>query len=194
MQAFRRMLVGATVCLASLAIAQTEDSAARVLGPRWRQMCRDAGMIFSGTVLEVRSGRLGKPGQIPIVRVRFRVDHPIAGVQSRRSVTIREWAGAWSGHPMHPGERVLLLLYPQSRLGLTSPVGGSLGQVSLSNEDTVVRRALVPENDSSGELGRMRESDAGIRITLAQLERAIRSARGKGRPRSSHARVIGKED
>ncbi len=58
MQAFRRMLVGVIVCLASLAIAQNEDSAARVFGPRWRQMCRDSGMIFSGTVLEVRSGRL----------------------------------------------------------------------------------------------------------------------------------------
>lgn len=199
MHALRRMLVLALVCLASSAVAQkqwqpVEDAAARVFGPRWRQFCRDSGMIFSGTVLEVRSARLGKPGQIPIVKIRLRVDRPIAGVPSRRTLLIREWAGAWREHPMHRSQRVLLLLYPQSHLGLTSPVGGSLGQVSLTNEDTIVQSVLVPDNQNNGQLRRFLSSDGGSRITLAQLERAIRSVRGSGGPRNCCRRVIPEED
>jgi hypothetical protein len=84
----------------------------------------------------------------------FRVDEPIAGVERGQILTIREWAGAWSMHrPMSRGEHILIFLYPPSRLGLTSPVGGSLGQIAL---------------DPSG---------VGGAISVTQLERAIRRAR-----------------
>ena len=194
MQACMRTLVAAVVCVASLAAAQSEDPAARVFGPHWRKFCRDSGMIFSGTVLGVRSAHFGESTRIPVIRVRLRVDHPIAGVQSRRTLTIREWAGAWSEHPMHPGEHVLLLLYPQSRLGLTSPVGGSLGQVSLTKENTVVLPVVVADRENSKQLLRPLGSDPGSPITLSQLERSIRTARGNRWPPSSRGRVNSKED
>jgi hypothetical protein len=194
MQACKRVLVAAVVCVASLAVAQSEDPGARVFGPHWRKFCRDSGMIFSGTVLEVRSARFGESGRIPVVRIRLRVDHPIVGVQSRRTLIIREWAGAWSEHPMHPGQRVLLLLYPQSRLGLTSPVGGSVGQVSLSEENTIVQRTAVLERQNSAQLRRSTGNDRGSRITLSQLERSIRNARRGLPPTSPHGREIAEED
>ncbi|GAC1428679.1 MAG: hypothetical protein NVS1B11_11280 [Terriglobales bacterium] len=40
------------------------------------------------------------------------------------------------------GERLLLFLYPPSKLGLTSPVGGSLGRFNLDSAGNV---ALRPE-------------------------------------------------
>ena len=194
MQAFKKMFVAAIVCAASLALAQTEDPAARVFGPHWKKLCRDSGLIFSGTVLEVRSARSGEPEKIPIVRIRLRVDHPIVGVRSRGTFVIREWAGAWSEHPMHPGQRVLLLLYPQSRLGLTSPVGGSLGQVSLTDENTIVQRVVVPDRQNAAQLQRSPGNDPRSRIALGQLERSIRNVRGIGRPRSFRGREIAEED
>jgi len=35
--------------------------------------------------------------------------------------------------PMSSGQHILIFLYPLSRLGFTSPVGGSLGQVALES-------------------------------------------------------------
>ena len=47
-------------------------------------------------------------------------------------MTIREWAGLWNtGERYETGERVLLFLYPKSKLGLTSPVGGKLGRYAV---------------------------------------------------------------
>ena len=72
------------------------------------------------------------PGTTPAVQLSFRVDEAIAGVERGQILTIHEWAGAWSMHrPMSKGQHILIFLYPPSRLGLTSPVGGSLGQVAL---------------------------------------------------------------
>ncbi|MGA8539475.1 MAG: hypothetical protein WB566_08235 [Terriglobales bacterium] len=98
----------------------------------------------------------------------FHVDEAIAGVESGQILTIHEWTGAWARHrPMMAGQHVLIFLYPPSRLGLTSPVGGSLGQFDLDQTGKYVadhrRKSFATE--------------AGESVSVVQLERAIRSAR-----------------
>jgi len=154
------VLAVAVICLSSLAVAQQSDEATaeHILGPRWKQLSRRAGMIFAGTVLAAAPPASApyrpSPSQTPSIQLSFRVDEPIAGVERGQVLTIHEWAGAWSMHrPMSKGEHILIFLYPPSRLGLTSPVGGSLGQIAL---------------DSSA---------GGKAISVMQLQRAIRRAR-----------------
>ncbi len=160
MRASGCVLAVAVTCFSSLAVAQQSDQviAERVLGPQWKHLSRRAGMIFAGTVLAAApptaTADRPAPGQTPSIELSFRVDEPIAGVERGQILTIREWAGAWSMHrPMNKGEHLLIFLYPPSRLGLTSPVGGSRGQIAL---------------DSNA---------AGETVSVIQLERAIRRAR-----------------
>jgi hypothetical protein len=44
---------------------------------------------------------------------------------------------------MRGGQRLLIFLYPPSRLGLTSPVGGPLGQVVLDSRGEIVRTSAA---------------------------------------------------
>jgi hypothetical protein len=146
MAVFRRLFALAFVCLASLGSAQLSDqlAAARVLGPRWEQLSRSAGMVFSGTVLSVERQSAGKDRPLPLILTKFRVDRAIAGVRSGQVLTVREWAGAWPLHrAMRGGQRLLIFLYPPSRLGLTSPVDGPLGQVLLSSRGEIVRTSAA---------------------------------------------------
>lgn len=134
MSAFRRMFVVAVVCLAGSSVAQLSDQlvATRVLGPHWKQMARASGMIFSGTVLSVEPQPAGKGRPLPLVLTKFRVNRGIVGVRDEEVISIHEWAGAWSSHrAMRNGQRMLIFYYPTSRLGLTSPVAGPLGQIML---------------------------------------------------------------
>ena len=180
MRASRRGLVVALACLASfclssLAAAQPSDQAIaeRILGPQWKQLSRRAGMIFAGTVLTSTPPATAVdrvvPAATPAVQLRFRVDRAIAGVERGQVLTIHEWAGAWSMHrPMRRGQRILILLYPPSRLGFTSPVGGSLGQVALDASGKNVSKNA------------RKSSASGIEnVSVVQLERAIRSARSE---------------
>jgi hypothetical protein len=185
------------ICLSSLAAAQQSDQAAaeRVLGPQWKQLSRRAGLIFAGTVLpsaaqtlttqtlatKTPSANRPVPGTTSVVELSFRVDEAIAGVERGQILTIHEWAGAWAMHrPMTSGQRILIFLYPPSRLGLTSPVGGSLGQIALDLsgknvlKDAQSLAAMSIQNASSL---RLRKPVNSGNVSVIQLERAIRGAR-----------------
>ncbi len=153
------LVVLALACLGSFPAAgqsADESAAARVLGPQWREMARSAGLVFSGTVLSVASPP-SSDGSVATIQLEFKIDRAIVGVRTGQVLTIREWAGAWSLHrPIRVGDRVLLLLYPPSKLGLTGPVNGWSGQIALDP------RGKLPLSENA---------------SLFQLERAIRSAR-----------------
>ena len=200
--------------LSTFAAAPTDQAAAEsVLGPQWKQLSRRAGMIFTGTVINagtvvgsvpgtgtaattIESGasskvRLGGN----FLDLHFRIDRPIAGVTSGQILTIHEWAGAWSRQPaLRSGDRVLLFLYPPSRLGLTSPVGGQQGQIRLdSTGENILGQNAAARNiaehvqspgskepsSKTGSPDAAAASAVSKAIPVSQIERAIRAARGE---------------
>jgi len=101
------------------------------------QLARSSGYIFSGTVLKIQRTAAGE-NAIAFTQVSFRVDQAIQGVRSGEILTIREWSGLWdSGERYRLGERVFLFLYPASKLGLTSPVGCTLGRFAVDRAGNV---------------------------------------------------------
>ncbi len=102
-----------------------------------RLMARHSGMIFSGTALRVEH-LAAESGGVASTQITFRVQTAIRGVRVGQVIAIREWDGLWnSGERYRPGERVLLFLFPASRLGLTSPVGGRLGRFRVDEAGRV---------------------------------------------------------
>lgn len=140
--------------------AQQPDQvvAGRILGQQWKQLSQRAGMIFTGTVIGAATSSVQSAAPAT-VEFRFRVDRAIAGVEPGQILTVHEWTGALPNQrPMSRGQHFLFFLYPPSRLGLTSPVGGAHGQIALDASGTLV-------------------STEAASVSVAQLERAIRGAR-----------------
>jgi hypothetical protein len=103
-----------------------------------RPLTRSSGYIFAGTVKSVERAA-PKGNGVGTVQINFHVDQGIRGVRTGQMLVIREWAGLWeSGERYRPGERVLLFLYPPSKLGLTSPVGGPRGRFRIGPGGQVV--------------------------------------------------------
>ncbi len=100
---------------------------------------RAAGMIFSGTVIRVEQ-RPARPGEtVAMVMVTFHVENAIRGVTQGEDLTISQWLGLWSsGQQYRRGERVMLFLYPTSKLGLTSWVGGRMGRFAMDARGQVL--------------------------------------------------------
>lgn len=102
----------------------------------WVNSNRHAGLIFSGSVVRVERVAGKRRKDVETVAVTFHVDHAFRGVRTGQTLTIREWAGLWVAQPRYRvGEKLLLFLYPPSRLGLTSPVSevGGRFQVDAAN-------------------------------------------------------------
>jgi len=106
--------------------------------PRVRPLTRSSGYIFAGTVKSVERAA-PKQNRVATVVIKFHVDQGMRGVRTGQMLAIREWAGLWeSGECYRRGERVLLFLYPPSKLGLTSPVQGAMGRFKIDPGGRVI--------------------------------------------------------
>jgi len=109
------------------------------ISPRRPSPTLKAGYIFSGTVKEVERLAPGANGGVAVMRITFHVDRGLRGTRTGQTLVIREWAGLWqTGARYRPGERVMLFLYPRSKLGLTSPVGGESGRYAVDPGGKVI--------------------------------------------------------
>jgi hypothetical protein len=118
--------------------AGAKGAAQTTVAPDLRQLTRQSGYIFAGTVLSVEHVRPATRGDLATVRISFRVEQSLRGPRAGRTFTIRQWAGAWdSGERYQPGEQVVLLLYPPSRLGLTSTVSGPFGRFPVDRSGRI---------------------------------------------------------
>ncbi|MGO9126340.1 MAG: hypothetical protein ACLP6G_15820 [Terriglobales bacterium] len=99
----------------------------------------NAGYIFSGTVKAVERLAPHTNGSVAVMRITFYVDQGLRGTRTGQTLVIHEWAGLWqAGDRYRPGERVMLFLYPPSKLGLTSPVGGTSGRFGVDPGGQVI--------------------------------------------------------
>jgi len=93
---------------------------------------RAAGAIFSGTVTSIARHPATTTQFVETVAISFHIDNAIRGVTPGENLTISQWIGLWSGGQRYRmGERVLLFLYPPSKLGLTSCVAGCVGRFNI---------------------------------------------------------------
>ncbi len=98
-----------------------------------------AGTIFAGTILKVEPVRVASSNDLASVQITCAVEHGVRGVRDGQVLSFREWAGLWTaGSRYRIGQRLMLFLYAPSALGLTSPVGGRLGQFAVDRDGRVV--------------------------------------------------------
>ena len=117
----------------------------RVL-PDLGQMTRRAGLIFTGTVTSITPIHATGSDTVESVQITFQVEQAVRGPRAGRTFTIREWTGLWtSGQRYRVGERLMLFLYPPSKVGLTSPVGGAAGRFAVNGNGQVLLSPLQVE-------------------------------------------------
>jgi hypothetical protein len=141
---------------------------------RLARLSQKAGYIFAGTVTAVERIAPTSAGEVATMRISFRVDQAVRGVHDGDTLTIREWAGLWeSGERYRPGERLVLFLYPPSRLGLTSPVAGPLGRFPVDEDGYV---ALDPSRGRANDPATKGHLKGATRVSRSDFVRAIRRA------------------
>ena len=116
--------------------------------PDLRQITQRAGMIFLGRVETISWKHAPGGGPSDRVRITFKILDGIRGARTGDSLEVQEWSGLWvpGNERYQVGETLMLFLYPRSRLGLTSPVGGDAGRIEITPTQRVV---LSPERTST---------------------------------------------
>jgi hypothetical protein len=139
------------------------------------QIARAAGTIFSGTVTAVTRRPATRASSVETVAIQFHVEGAIRGVSPGEDLTISQWMGLWSsGQRYRVGERVLVFLYPPSKLGLTSCVAAPLGRFAVDSSGRIAvsaqqLSALFADPILAGR-SRIRLSDMAMAVHLAAGE------------------------
>jgi hypothetical protein len=112
---------------------------------------------------------------IETVAITFHVENAIRGVTAGEDLKISQWIGLWSGGQRYRvGERVLLFLYPPSKLGLTSSVGGAMGRYTIDPWGRVLLSELHVSafrgDPFLGGKSRVRFSDFALAVRQARKE------------------------
>ncbi len=185
---FRRfvlvLLLGSQLCWPGVVHSQRTRAARNSSTESFRHTVRKSGMIFDGMVTGVvrETGLRGAP---LAYRISFQVKHAMRGVHAGSALTIREWAGLWTGSDTHEpryrvGEHAVLFLYPAGPGGLTSPVGGSKGKLAVDRAGRVVLPGEWLAYDQYGEpldgtksvATRSRSNRVPLRILAEQIRLA----------------------
>jgi hypothetical protein len=178
------VVVALILTLVSLSLIAEQPARSQILGtdppgspPRQHPppVTQSSGYIFAGTVKSVERAT-PKGNGVATVQINFHVDQGMRGVRTGQTLAIREWAGLWqSGERYRPGERVLLFLYPPSKLGLTSPVRGPMGRFRIGPDGQIVlgpgRIGLPARRPGIGDPLRGR-----TRVSPVEFVRLLRSA------------------
>jgi len=174
------LLPALILCLGSQSLAdEPPQTPSPPVIPNLHSLTHNAGYIFSGTVEAVeriapRDSDKDK-ASVAVIRITFRIDSGIRGVRTGQRLVIREWAGLWnSGERYRPGQRVMLFLYPPSKLGLTSPVGGATGRFNIDKNGGIVMPG--PTRPSSPALPRPGRFSGRVSIDPLELLREVRRA------------------
>jgi len=126
-------------CLLILILAPSTMAQAvfRNAAPDLRAVVHRSGTIFVGKVVSIEPPT--GPCCLTSVRVTFMVEQAMRGdVIVGEHFSIREWPGLWTAGPRYRvGERLVLFLYPPSKLGLTSPVDGKWGRVPVTRDGVI---------------------------------------------------------
>jgi hypothetical protein len=130
-----RLMRTLILLVAAAGLAVTPVEATKVRPVNLEEMTERAATIFSGRCIDVREVEDPGIGRTVTVAV-FEVDRSIKGARGRR-VTVKMLGGSDGkssivGMPrFHEGEQVILFLYGESPLGLSSPVGLGQGKFSI---------------------------------------------------------------
>ena len=138
-------------------------------------IARAAGAIFSGTVVSITRHPATQGQAVETVAITFHIENAIRGATPGESLTISQWIGLWSsGQRYRVGERVLLFLYPPSKLGLTSCVAGGMGRFTIDPWGRVLLSAqhlsAFRGDPVLGGKSRVRISDFALAVRRASEE------------------------
>jgi len=94
-----------------------------------------ADRIFAGVCTKTEKIKNDIVSGLPVIKYTFKVTDGIKGAEDKSEISFKQWE-ALSNDNSHytEGEKYLLFLYPDSRKGLTSPVGFAQGQFEVKKD------------------------------------------------------------
>lgn len=148
------------------------------------EMTSHAGRVVHGRVVEVREGVHPQHQHLAVTWVKVQVVEMLKG-GTAREVTFMQYGNSTNQYVSHQpkysvGEEVVLFLYPESKLGFTSPVGQGQGKFVVRADTRSGQRVLLNEHLNHALFARLDTTKMKTKLGLSAAEReAVAQPRGR---------------
>lgn len=141
------------------------------------EMTTRAGRIVHGRVVEVREGLHPKNEHMAVTFVTVQVTEMLKG-EAARAVTFMQYGNSTHQYIVHMpkyavGEEVVLFLYPESKLGFTSPIGEGQGKFLVRDDVRTGTRTLLNEQLNRTVLTGLDGAKMTAKLALTRTERDL---------------------
>ena len=121
-------------------------------------------LIFSGVCTNVENIESDEKSNLPVYKYTFKVIDNIKGA-NKEFITFKQWQATSEEAGYSIGEKYILFLYPESKLGLTSPVGFLQGQFAVQTKGFLFKKEVVKNKISNKGLSRNLRTQKNVEIT-----------------------------
>lgn len=135
--------------------------------------------IFAGTCIKIKEIKKDSLAKLPVIEYTFEVNEDIKGNIGRREASFKQWMPTTRDAGYEIGKKYVLFLYPESKIGLTSPVGYLQGRFSVGLEKNSNEEVIKNQLSNIG-LSRNLSTQKRIRIKDSELNKYLSSASESG--------------
>lgn len=103
-----------------------------------------SGKIFAGYLVKSEIIDKDPESELPIVKYTFKISEGVKGIGNKDRITFKQWLPTARGEGYERGRKYVLFLYPDSSLGITSPVGlSNQGQFYVERKGFIRKKEIV---------------------------------------------------
>lgn len=122
--------------------------------------------IFTGRCISVEEIEKDNDSRnLPTVKFTFKVTEGIKGIGNKKEVSFKQWKPTVRNANYQIGKKYVLFLFPDSKFGLTSPVGFLQGQFEIEEKGIILKKEVVKNKTSNKGLNRNLKTQKTINIT-----------------------------
>lgn len=92
--------------------------------------------IFSGICTEIKEIEKDPLAKLAVVKFTFKITEGIKGVNGKNEISFKQWKPTARDASYEIGKKYILFLHPNSKIGLTTPVGFLQGYFEINIDNT----------------------------------------------------------
>ena len=128
------------------------------------EIIETSGRIFAGRCTKVEEIENDTESNLPVIKYTFKITEGIKGIGKKEEIVFKQWQPTVRESNYETGKKYVLFLYPESKRGLTSPVGLSQGLFQVEEKGLIRKKEVVRNKVSNRGLSRNLQTQKRISI------------------------------
>lgn len=129
-----------------------------------QELTNEADRIFAGICTSIEEIENDSESGLSVIKYNFQISESIKGLENKQEITFKQWSKTAPDLAYEVGAKYILFLYPNSELGLTTPVGFLQGQFQVRKKGLLRKKETVSNKMMNKGLSRNLKTQKRMRI------------------------------